>query len=64
LADYKRPQYVELIDALPLNFLGKIERKKLRDRALRYRIDSRAFSPVGARGPAVQEPDGELANHG
>ena len=59
LADYKRPQYVELIDALPLNFLGKIERKKLRERALRYRIDSRTPSPVGARGPQVtvnQEP--------
>ena len=48
LADYKRPQYVEVVDALPLNFLGKIERKKLRERALRYRIDSRAPSPVGA----------------
>lgn len=53
LADYKRPQYVVIVDALPVNFLGKIERKKLRERALRYRIDSTDFAPIGARGPKL-----------
>jgi crotonobetaine/carnitine-CoA ligase len=55
LADYKRPQYVAVLDALPVNFLGKIERKKLREMALRYRIDSTEPSPVGARGPALKD---------
>lgn len=53
LADYKRPQYVEVLDALPLNFLGKVERKKLREMALKYRIDSTELTAVGARGPKL-----------
>lgn len=51
LADYKRPQYVELLDGLPLNFLGKVERKRLREMALKYRIESLEPAPVGRRGP-------------
>jgi len=51
LADYKRPQYVELLEALPLNFLGKVERKRLREMAYKYRIESTDPAPVGRRGP-------------
>ncbi|MEA3019602.1 MAG: carnitine-CoA ligase [Actinomycetota bacterium] len=49
MAEYKRPQFIELVDALPLNFLGKIERRVLRERALVYRIDSTERAPVGRR---------------
>ena len=34
LADYKRPRWVEFIDALPTTATGKIQRFKLRERAL------------------------------
>jgi crotonobetaine/carnitine-CoA ligase len=33
LADYKVPQHVAFVDALPENFVGKVEKKRLRDRA-------------------------------
>jgi carnitine-CoA ligase len=50
LADYKRPQFVEFVDALPANFLGKVERKILRENALKYRIDSTEWKPIDYRG--------------
>jgi crotonobetaine/carnitine-CoA ligase len=50
LSDYKRPQFVEFLDALPVNFLGKVERKLLREVALKYRIDSTEWKPVDFRG--------------
>lgn len=50
LADYKRPQFVVPTDVLPTNFLGKVERKKLRQRALQYAITSTDRTLVGARG--------------
>jgi acyl-coenzyme A synthetase/AMP-(fatty) acid ligase len=50
LADYKRPQFVEFVDALPTNFLGKVERKLLRENALKYRIDSTEWTPIDHRG--------------
>ena len=34
LADYKVPQHVEFIDAMPVNFIGKVERRTLREWAL------------------------------
>ncbi|MDR3534205.1 MAG: class I adenylate-forming enzyme family protein [Rhodopila sp.] len=34
LADYKVPERFELLDALPENFLGKVEKKVLRERAV------------------------------
>ena len=34
LAEYKRPRWVEFIDALPTTATGKIQRFKLRERAL------------------------------
>jgi crotonobetaine/carnitine-CoA ligase len=34
LASYKVPQLVQFIDEMPVNFLGKIERRRLRERAL------------------------------
>jgi acyl-CoA synthetase (AMP-forming)/AMP-acid ligase II len=40
LAEYKIPQFIEFLDEMPLNFLGKMERKQLRERALKFRIDS------------------------
>jgi benzoate-CoA ligase len=33
LADYKRPRWVEFVDALPTTATGKVQRFKLRDRA-------------------------------
>jgi acyl-CoA synthetase (AMP-forming)/AMP-acid ligase II len=33
LADYKVPEKFEQLDALPENFLGKVEKKMLRERA-------------------------------
>ncbi|MCU1360058.1 MAG: AMP-dependent synthetase and ligase, partial [Ilumatobacteraceae bacterium] len=48
LADYKVPQVVEIIDALPRNFLGKIERKVLRERALEHRVVATARPVSGA----------------
>ncbi|MHB2029681.1 MAG: class I adenylate-forming enzyme family protein [Acidimicrobiales bacterium] len=50
LSDYKRPQFVEFIDALPMNFLGKIDRKLLREDALKYRIESTDWTPIDYRG--------------
>lgn len=50
LAEYKRPQFVEFVDQLPVNFLGKIDRRALRERALKYRIESEERAPVGRRG--------------
>jgi benzoate-CoA ligase len=35
LAEYKRPRWVEFVDALPTTATGKIQRYKLRERALR-----------------------------
>jgi crotonobetaine/carnitine-CoA ligase len=40
LAHYKVPQFVEILDELPFNFIGKIDRKELRERAMKYRIES------------------------
>jgi crotonobetaine/carnitine-CoA ligase len=40
LAHYKVPQVVEFLEALPENFLGKVDRNELRVRALKYRVDS------------------------
>jgi crotonobetaine/carnitine-CoA ligase len=54
LAEYKRPQFIEMIDELPVNFLGKVERKLLRERALKYGIDSEERAPVNRRGSAAQ----------
>ena len=50
LAEYKRPQFIEVIGELPVNFLGKVERRVLRERALKYRIDSEERAPVNRRG--------------
>jgi non-ribosomal peptide synthetase component E (peptide arylation enzyme) len=50
LADYKRPQFVEFLDALPVNFIGKVERNLLRELALKYRIDSTEWAPVDRHG--------------
>ena len=50
LADYKRPQFVVFMESLPLNFVGKVERKILRELALEYRIDSTEWAPVERRG--------------
>jgi 2-aminobenzoate-CoA ligase len=33
LAEYKRPRWVEFVDALPTTATGKVQRFKLRDRA-------------------------------
>jgi crotonobetaine/carnitine-CoA ligase len=49
LAEYKIPQFIEFLDAMPLNFLGKLERKLLRERALKFRIDSYERTPLGSR---------------
>ncbi|MDQ1696015.1 MAG: hypothetical protein QOJ03_1368 [Frankiaceae bacterium] len=54
LSDYKVPQVIEFRDELPRNFLGKIERRRLRDDALRYRIDSKKRLPVGHH---VRDPE-------
>jgi crotonobetaine/carnitine-CoA ligase len=59
LAEYKRPQFVEMIEELPFNFLGKVERRVLRERALKYRIESDDRAPVSRRGPADQSSAGE-----
>jgi benzoate-CoA ligase len=37
LADYKRPRWVEFVDALPMTATGKVQRFKLRERAARQR---------------------------
>jgi benzoate-CoA ligase len=37
LADYKRPRWVEFVDALPTTATGKVQRFKLRERAVRDR---------------------------
>jgi benzoate-CoA ligase len=37
LADYKRPRWVEFVDALPMTATGKVQRFKLRERASRQR---------------------------
>jgi acyl-coenzyme A synthetase/AMP-(fatty) acid ligase len=37
LADYKRPRWVEFVDALPTTATGKVQRFKLRERAARER---------------------------
>jgi len=50
LSDYKRPQFVEFIDALPVSFIGKVERKVLREIALKYRIDSLERKPIDFQG--------------
>jgi acyl-coenzyme A synthetase/AMP-(fatty) acid ligase len=34
LADYKRPRWVEFVDALPTTATGKVQRFKLRERAM------------------------------
>jgi crotonobetaine/carnitine-CoA ligase len=54
LADYKVPQVIEFRDALPLNFLGKVEYRRLRDDALVYRVDTRERLPVGHH---VRDPE-------
>ena len=35
LADYKRPRWVEFVDALPTTATGKVQRFKLRERVTR-----------------------------
>jgi acyl-coenzyme A synthetase/AMP-(fatty) acid ligase len=35
LAEYKRPRWVEFVDALPTTATGKVQRFKLRERAAR-----------------------------
>jgi acyl-coenzyme A synthetase/AMP-(fatty) acid ligase len=35
LADYKRPRWIEFVDALPTTATGKVQRFKLRERAAR-----------------------------
>jgi crotonobetaine/carnitine-CoA ligase len=50
LADYKRPQFIEFIEALPISFIGKVERRSLREVALKYRIDSMEWKPIDYRG--------------
>ena len=50
LSDYKRPQFVEIVEDLPMNFVGKIDRGPPRERALKYRIDSTEWKPVDYRG--------------
>jgi acyl-CoA synthetase (AMP-forming)/AMP-acid ligase II len=32
MANYKAPRYVEVLDALPLNAMGKVTKFELRDR--------------------------------
>jgi crotonobetaine/carnitine-CoA ligase len=52
LAEYKVPQFVKLVPEFPLNFLGKLERKVLRQWALEFEVKSRERTrlggPVGA----------------
>jgi crotonobetaine/carnitine-CoA ligase len=50
LAEYKVPQFVKLVDEFPLNFLGKLERKILRQWALEFEIKSREKLPLGGAG--------------
>jgi crotonobetaine/carnitine-CoA ligase len=52
LAEYKVPQFVKLIDQMPLNFLGKLERKVLREWALEFEIKTRERTPLGGPGSA------------
>jgi len=40
LAPYKVPQFVEFLSELPYNFLGKVDRNALREKALKYRVAS------------------------
>lgn len=52
LAEYKVPQFVKLVPEMPLNFLGKLERKVLRQWALELEVKSqkrtRLGGPVGS----------------
>jgi acyl-coenzyme A synthetase/AMP-(fatty) acid ligase len=47
VAPYKVPQFIEFVDELPRNFVGKVERRVLREHALKYRIDGYDRLPVG-----------------
>jgi benzoate-CoA ligase family protein len=48
LADYKRPRWVEFVDALPTTATGKVQRFKLRERASQHE--------AGEAAPQTREP--------
>lgn len=47
LAEYKVPQYVKLVPEMPLNFLGKLERKVLRQWSLEFEVKSSERTRLG-----------------
>lgn len=44
LAEYKRPRWVEFVDSLPTTATGKVQRYKLRERALQSADSARSFT--------------------
>jgi acyl-CoA synthetase (AMP-forming)/AMP-acid ligase II len=60
LAEYKVPQVVEVVSDLPHNFLGKVDRVALRNRALKFAVYTDHRTPLG--GPDL--PKSETSDPG